>query len=134
VDIPLHPVVMMRMVHPHFGYLNLIPHEPHFKYTHQQLFTLLEEFTVASRIRDQGYTLHSSELLSFIFWKILTQGQPRVNTQSFLDLLKVFKFNALTPENYRQSLGYSLHEGEIIEKDQGVRFDVFRQIFLDRDL
>ena len=78
VDIPLNPVVMMKMVHPHFGYFNNFPQLPHLKYTHSQLFELLEQFVVASHIREEGYTLHSSELVSFIFWKVLTQNQAEV--------------------------------------------------------
>lgn len=47
--------------------------------------------------------------------------------------MKVFKFN-LTEDNYQNELSYSLHENEIISDDKKVRFDVFRQIFIDRDL
>ena len=70
---------MMKMVHPHFGYLNNIPNTFQFKYTHDQIFELIEQFCAVSQIREKGYTLHSSELVSFIFWKILTQNQARVN-------------------------------------------------------
>jgi len=41
VDIPLNPVVIMKMVHPHFGYLNRLPNHSHFKYTYEQLFDLI---------------------------------------------------------------------------------------------
>jgi len=41
VDLPLNPVVIMKMVHPHFGYLNRIPNLPEFKFTYQQIFTLI---------------------------------------------------------------------------------------------
>ena len=48
VDIPLNPVVLMKIVHPHFGYLNNIPNESQFKYTYQQIFVLLSELMAAS--------------------------------------------------------------------------------------
>ena len=48
VDLPLNPVVMMKMVHPHFGYLSNIPNLSHFKYTHEQIFVLISEFIAAS--------------------------------------------------------------------------------------
>ena len=114
MDIPLNPVVIMRMVHPHFGYLNNIPNLSHFKYTHDELFDLISEFIVASEIRQQGYTLHSPEMLSFIFWKILTQGRARVDLVEFLELLKVFKFN-LTKEDYQQKMGHSIPKTETVD-------------------
>ena len=43
----------------------------------------------------------------------------------------MFKFN-LTKEDYQKKLGGSLQEGET--GDDRVRFDVLRQLFLDRDL
>ena len=96
MDIPLNPVVLMKIVHPNFGYLNNIPNESQYKYTYQQIFVLLSELMAASEIREQGYTLHSCEMLSFIFWKIMTQDQPIVSVKEFLELIKIFKFN-LTP-------------------------------------
>ena len=86
---------------------------------------------VASQIRERGYTLHSSELVSFIFWRIWSQGQARLPVPDFLEFMKVFKFN-LTEESYQQELQYSMEASEVT--DGKVRFDALRQIFLDRDL
>ena len=77
VDIPLNPVIIMKLVHPHFGYLNNLPNLPQYKYTHEELFTLIEQFNAASLIRDKGYTLHSSEIFSLIFWKIITMNNKQ---------------------------------------------------------
>lgn len=84
VDLPLNPVVIMKLVHPHFGYLNNIPNINEYKYTYEQIFTLIEECNAVSLIRDKGFTLHSSELLSFVFWKILSLNKARVSTSSFI--------------------------------------------------
>lgn len=81
MDIPLNPIVVMKMVHPHFGYLNNIPNLNQFKYSHEELFEFIEQFVAASELREKGYTLHSMELFSFIFWKTLTQNNARVNTK-----------------------------------------------------
>lgn len=35
MDIPLNPIIIMKMVHPHFGYLNNLPTAPEYKYTHE---------------------------------------------------------------------------------------------------
>lgn len=59
MDIPLNPVIVMKMVHPHFGYLNNIPNLSHYKYNYEELFLFIEQFVVASEIREKGYTLHS---------------------------------------------------------------------------
>jgi len=45
--------------------------------------------------------------------------------------MKIFKFN-LTEETYQKELEYSMEANEVI--DGKVRFDVLRQVFLDRDL
>jgi hypothetical protein len=124
----------MKLVHPHFGYLNLVPNLSHYKLTHQQLFAFLQELSAVSLIRDTGNVLHSSELLSFVLWKTLALNQASLSTGSFVDLLKVFKFKDVSEENLKEKLSYSLKEGELGEGEGQVRFDLFRQIFIDREL
>jgi hypothetical protein len=87
-----------------------------------------------SLIRDRGNILHSSELLSFVFWKVLSLNKARIPVSNFVDMLKVFKFKDVNADNFREKLSYSLKEGELIDSDQHVRFDLFRQIFIDREL
>lgn len=134
VDFPLDPIVMMRLVHPHFGYLNNFPLTTQYKYTYEQIFKLIQECTAASLIRQKGHTLHSSELLSFIFWKIATINKSRVSKDQFSEMMKIFKFKDITSENMNSRFGYSLREGELLPTEDAVRFDLFRQIFLDRGL
>jgi hypothetical protein len=100
----------MRLVHPHFGYMNRLPNQSYLKYTHEQLFEFIQNLGAVSRIREAGFTLHSSELLSFVFWKTITAGQPRVSYEVFADLMNVFKFN-LTQENLIREIKYSTKEG-----------------------
>ena len=87
-----------------------------------------------SLIRDRGNILHSSELLSFVFWKVLSLNKARIPVSNFVDMLKVFKFKDVNADNFREKLSYSLKEGELIDSDQHARFDLFRQIFNDREL
>ena len=134
VDFPLDPIVMMRLVHPHFGYLNNFPTVGHYKFTYEQVFKLIQECTAASLIRQKGHTLHSLELLSFIFWRIATVNKPRVSKEQFSEIMKIFKFKDITSENINSRFGYSLKEGELLPTENAVRFDLFRQIFLDRGL
>ena len=123
VDFPLNPVIIMRLVHPHFGYLNLFPNEARYKLTHDELFTFIEQLLAASLIRDQGHTLHSSELLSFIFWKALTQNKARITKAEFASGMKVFKFRDLEADKIEETFAYSLPEGELSQSDDGVRFE-----------
>lgn len=122
---------MMKMVHPHFGYLNNLPNLPEYKYNYEQLFELIEQFVVASQVREKGYTLHSSELVSLIFWKIWTLDQPRMKLNDFMEFMKIFKFN-LSQETFKAEFKGSVDRKDI--KESIIRFDTFRNIFLDRDL
>lgn len=56
-DVPLHPLVIMRMVYPYYGYLN--------NYTQQRLtfddyLKFLEEMIAVSQLIYEGSTLHAS--------------------------------------------------------------------------
>lgn len=77
-------MVIMKLVHPHFGYLNLVPNQSHYKLTHEQLFAFIQELNAVSLIRDSGNILHSSELLSFALWKVLSLKQARISTGNFV--------------------------------------------------
>ena len=68
-DIPLHPIVMMKMVHPHLGYLN---NYRHIRLPFDEVCSYLEEIVAVSKLLSQGSTLHADELLSFTFWKLHT--------------------------------------------------------------
>lgn len=124
----------MKLVHPHFGYLNLVPNHSHYKLTHQQLFAFIQELNAVSLIRDSGNILHSSELLSFVLWKALSLNQALISTGNFVELLKIFKFRDISEENLKDKFAFSLREGELISREGQVRFNLFRQIFIDREL
>lgn len=56
-DIGLHPLVMFRMVYPHFGYLN---NYSHIRMPFEQYVRYLEEMVAISRVWSEGSTLHGS--------------------------------------------------------------------------
>lgn len=66
-DVRIHPLVMMRMVYPHFGYLNNFVDK---RLSFEDYVKFLEELVAVSLVWDEGSTLHGSELLSFVFWKL----------------------------------------------------------------
>lgn len=94
-------MVMMKLTYPHWGYFNTFPSVPAYRLQIHEVFNLLEELMVVGIQRDQGNSLHSSELLSFIFWKIYnkksTPSNPLLSTSDFCTMLSYFKFNQVTP-------------------------------------
>lgn len=56
-DIALHPLVMMRMVYPHIGYLNNFHDQ---RLTFDEYIKFLEETIAVSKFFYQGHTLHGS--------------------------------------------------------------------------
>jgi ATP/ADP translocase len=69
-NLALHPLVMMKMVHPHLGYLNNF-HAIRLVFSDYCRF--LEEMIAVSKFFYTGHTLHGNELLSFVFWKAICQ-------------------------------------------------------------
>ncbi len=88
-DIPLHPLVMMRMVNPHIGYLNNFKDQ---RLPFDDYVAFLEECVVASQEYSQGSTLHGAELLSFVFWKV-NANKSTLSVDDFCKFLSYFKFN-----------------------------------------
>lgn len=56
VDFPVHPLVLIRLVYPHFGYLASFKQ----KLTIEEIFDFWNEMITASLVRYEGYSLHSS--------------------------------------------------------------------------
>ena len=75
LDLPVHPLVLIRLVYPYFGYLKLFKQ----KLTIEEIFDFWHEMIAASLIRYEGYALHSSELMSFYFWKLQLKERGYMN-------------------------------------------------------
>lgn len=108
---------MMKLTYPHWGYFNLFPSVPAYRLQIEEVFQFLEELMVAGIQRDEGNSLHSSELLSFIFWKLYTRKfnqrqTPLLSTAEFCTMLSYFKFN-VNAENFAKTFSYSLQKGEL---------------------
>ena len=57
VDMAFHPLVLQRIIHPHFGYLN---NYHHIRLSFDHVMDFLQELLAVSLIIDQENTLHSS--------------------------------------------------------------------------
>lgn len=53
----------------------------------------------ASKLREDGYTLNSNEVLSLIMWRLFDKGNSRLTMDKFINMLEVFKFTGVTPDN-----------------------------------
>lgn len=66
----MNPVILLKLIHPYYGYLLNYPDLKHYKLNHDQLINFIEMIIIASEFREDGHTLHSNELLALIFWKL----------------------------------------------------------------
>lgn len=129
-DVALHPQVLIRMVYPYYGYLNSYKDQ---RLGFEDYIKFLEEMIAVSKLFEQGSTLHGSELLSFVFWKNYST-KTSMSLEEFCTFLSNFKFTT-KPESFPQDFSYHLNkrEGEL-QNGSPVRFDLFRNIFLERGL
>lgn len=144
-----HPVIapefMKQMFGDTHGYLVNLPNPIEQEY----IFDLWKVLTVATFEKLSGQDLLAQEISSFGFWRIIgdnikssnlkdekSPGLGAVNEIDFLDMLKftrAWNFSEKTIEDCKKE--FSVSEAEFIEKDSGlVRFDVFRHIWLQRNL
>ena len=134
MDIELHPRLLMKLVHPHFGYMLLFRRN----LTLDELTDFYHRMLFASQERYDGQTLHSDELTAYNFWWLFGAGS-HLSVGKFCELLKCFKYS-VTPENFNRQFSYSLKKSpqefssDISREDQVVRFDFFRQVFLERGM
>jgi hypothetical protein len=70
MDIEIHPKLLMKLVHPHFGYMLLFRRN----LTLDELTDFYHRMLLASQERFDGQTLHSDELLAYNFWWLFGAG------------------------------------------------------------
>ncbi|MBS1889693.1 MAG: hypothetical protein JST59_00240 [Actinobacteria bacterium] len=70
MDIELHPRILMKMVHPHFGYMVLFRRN----LSLDELVDFYHRMLLASHERYDGLTLHSDELTAYNFWWLFNGG------------------------------------------------------------
>lgn len=112
-DVAIDPFILLKLVHPHFGYLNNFTTS---RLPFDNLCNYFEELVAISKILSQGNTLHADELLSFNLWKLYCE-KPTMKLSEFGPFLKQFKFDVgeSSKEDITRLFAYNLktRDGEI---------------------
>lgn len=137
-DVPINPRNLCQLTHPHMGYMAFMPNR---SYSWDEMLQMYEFHMVASREKHFGRTLHAEEIAALSFWLLQdTEKKGMLDLDAFNRLLVGFRFDPEAPiesiNKYRGEFAHSLPEREPRGRniDPYVRWDVVRQIFLDRGL
>eukprot|EP01016_Furgasonia_blochmanni_P043156 TRINITY_DN5817_c0_g1_i16.p1 TRINITY_DN5817_c0_g1~~TRINITY_DN5817_c0_g1_i16.p1 ORF type:complete len:396 (+),score=34.50 TRINITY_DN5817_c0_g1_i16:66-1253(+) len=138
MDIPLDPRCLLQLIHPHYGYLSYLPGYVKF----DDLINIHRIKLVATLERSLGQDILANEIASYAYWQYMDKKKAGyMNAQDFSELLKVFRI-AVKPNiaDIKREFNFSLQYlgGEFVrdieETKDIVRFDLFRHIFLERNL
>lgn len=130
---PLHPKNLSQLIHPHWGYMS---HMPEKSYSWKEMLDMYEIHMIASYEKAKGRYLHGEELAALSFW--LTQD---VQQEGFLDVSAMKKLchglrftDVQNWKTFRDEFAFSIPDNELRTGNEVLRFDLIRQIFLDRGL
>lgn len=136
--VPLHPKNMQQMIHPHFGYLY------NFKgrsFSFDQLIEIYKNQIVSSYEHSLGQELLADELACLGYWLIEdTKKKGFFTMKETLPLLEAFRFEVDGLSSFRREFNFLMKQNpgevrmETAEEDVVIRFDLVRQIFLERGL
>lgn len=140
--VPLHPKNMQQMIHPHFGYLT------NFKgrtFNFNELLQAYNDQIVSSYERSLGQELLADEIACLGYWLIQDSAKKGFFTiKELVPLLEAFRFDtkdgSFNVADFRKEFRFLLQQnpGEVRhdapEEDVIIRFDLVRQLFLERGL
>jgi len=140
--VPLHPKNLQQMIHPHFGYLaNFLNRQ----FAIGDLVSAYENQIVSSFERSVSQDILGDELACLGYWLIEdAKKKGYFSFQEVIPLLTAFRFDThggkLSLAEFKKEFKFLLlqNTGEIkmdtAEEDVVIRFDLVRQIFLERGL
>jgi len=137
-DIPIDPRNLMRMLHPHYAYLTYFPAP----FTFDNLMSIYDNKLVSSFEHFYGQESLASEIAAYTYWAYFDKElKGYMTVAEFAEFMKVFRLG-LNPkvESIKKEFNFALSDrpGEfdrdISERDEIVRFDFMRHIFLERNL
>lgn len=138
--VPLHPKNLQQMIHPHFGYLCSFKNRA---FSFDELIQIYKDQIVSSYERTIGQELLANELACLSYWMMEDETKKGFFTlREVKPLLEALRFE-IEPYNlasFKKEFQFTLlpRRGEIRgdanEEDVVIRFDLIRQIFLDRGL
>eukprot|EP00331_Platyophrya_macrostoma_P018111 CAMPEP_0176465740 /NCGR_PEP_ID=MMETSP0127-20121128/37474_1 /TAXON_ID=938130 /ORGANISM="Platyophrya macrostoma, Strain WH" /LENGTH=284 /DNA_ID=CAMNT_0017858769 /DNA_START=13 /DNA_END=867 /DNA_ORIENTATION=+ len=137
-SIPVDPRNLMRMVHPYYGYLSHFPAP----FTFEGIMDIFEHKIVSGFENHLGQDLLASEIAAYTYWQFFDKDQKGyMKVEDFADFLQIFRIT-LEPklETLKKEFSFALTgmQGEfsrdIPTNEEIVRFDLWRYIFLERNL
>ena len=121
------------MIHPHWGYMANMPGK---SYSWEEMMQMYEIQMIASFEKAKGRYLHGEELSALSFW--LMQDVDRVgrlDEPAMTRLCHGLRFtNVDSWDTFREEFDFSVPKNELRQGKEVLRFDLIRQIFLDRGL
>lgn len=136
-DVPMDKRSLYEMVHPHAGYMVLLP----YKFTFNKLIDFYNVQLVASYERSLGEELLSRQISCFNYFSCISEdGGPLLDKKKLNELMKTLKFPAFERlDEFVKYFSWTLQdfEGEFegLNNDEiFVRFSLARKIFLDYNL
>jgi leucine-zipper-like transcriptional regulator 1 len=136
-DVPIDKRSLVEMVHPHAGYLVLVPRD--FSFANMMKFYEIQ--ILASFERSLGEDLLSKQISAFNYYQAIQGKKPsgldKIRTN---ELLSAFKFPTVESlDEFKAQFSWTLQEFEnefdtMTQDNYFVRFAVFRKIFLDYNL
>lgn len=133
----MNPVHFAQMIYPYKGYLCNFA-DKHFSFN--ELCQVYENQIAAGFERTTGRELFANELSALSFWLVLTPEDKQGHFQwsEFKKLLHAFRFTRIeTPADFDQEFKTLLNKNRFEvynSEDNTFRFDLCRQIFLERGL
>jgi hypothetical protein len=130
------------MIHPHFGYLSNFPNR---SFNINELISVYENQIVSSFERSLGQDILADEISCLSYWLVEdSQKKGYFSFKELIPLLHAFRFDThdgkLSLAAFKKEFKFLLlqNTGELKmdtqEEDVVVRFDLVRQIFLERGL
>ena len=134
--LPINPRNMSQMIHPHQGYMAAMPGAG---YSWDEMLTMYEMQIVSSHEKSKGRTLHGEELSALAFWMYMDAQEKKgaMTEESQVDkLMTALRFPGIKNfDRFRKEFQFSILPGEFKKTRQDMlRFDLMRQIWLDRGL
>ena len=138
-EIPIDPTLLLKQIHPFHGNLNRLDKFILF----EDLVKIFEVLLVASFEVIQGQTMLASEICSYAYWNYQdTQGNGYLSFPEFVKLMKIFRFELTNLQNFQEEFAFMLsqHKNSLVwsspeklSEDNIMTFDVFRNIYLERN-
>ena len=133
-QIPIEPLYLYQMFHPHVGYMVNLPRRIEF----EELLEFFRINIVATYEYLLGQSMQGSELSSMTYWKFILEDpeQGWMDLDSFCRFLNIFKlgFEVQNKKDLKNNFRFLQEEEEQEQDNDFIPFEFYRLVFLERNL